>query len=341
MSRATELTEQLNAFGPRPGGRDAERRAAAWVAGQLSLDPRRRATVERFWCRPNWAGAQAWHVALAVAGSLVATTQAKLGGALLLVALLAILLDWYTCVSPGRLLTRERASQNVVSTSERAQRVRLIITAPLDTGRLDPDNDRGIPGWLFGICLLCVWALIVALVRVEGGRSTLVAVLRPGDDAPGVAAALALTRLLDAAPPANLGVDLVLTGVGSGYGLGLRRYVRARRRTLKVTDTVVLGIGAGTGGYYQLSDGPLLPLSYFGELRRLAAGTGLLSPRSGRGCSPALPARLAQLPALGIGGEPDAVVAAALELVDRIDAYVGGLVPQTSHNPRPRWLRRG
>ena len=357
MSRATELTEQLHAFGWRRAGGDAERRAAAWAAGEIRRDPRRGAELETFWCRPNWAGAQAWHVALAVAGSLVAATQAKLGAALILVALLAILADWYTCRSPGRLLTRERASQNVVSASARPQRVRLIITAGLDTGRLDPDNARGIPGWLFWICLLGVWALVAALLRVEGtgsALSTAVQVIptvglifavgwlllagQPKDSAPAVGAALALARLLDAAPPANLGVDLVLTGVASGYGLGLRRYLRTHRRSLGVTNTVVLGISAGDAGYYLVADGPLLPLAAFGELRRLAADTGLLSPRSARGCSPALPARMAHLPALGIGGEPDAVVAAALELVDRIDAYVGGLVPQTSQD-QPRRLR--
>jgi hypothetical protein len=363
MSRATELTEQLHAFGWRPAGGDAERRAAAWAAGQIRLDPRRRAEIETFWCRPNWAGAQAWHVALAVAGSLVAATQAKLGAAMIGVALLAILIDWFTCLSPGRLLTRERASQNVVSTSARTPRVRLIITAGLDTGRLDPDNDRGIPGWLFWICLLAVWALVAALLRVEGTGSTLSTAIqviptvglifafgwlllagRPANGAPAVGAALGLARLLDAAPPANLGVDLVLTGAASGYGLGLRRYLRRHRLSLTVTNTVVLGISAGEGSHYLVADGPLLPLSFFAELRRLAAATGLLSPRSARGCSAALPARLAHLPALSLDGDPDRVIEAALELVDGIDAYVGGLVPQTSQSPHARLrdrLRRG
>ena len=358
MSRATELTEQLHAFGWRPAGGDAERRAAAWAAGEIRRDPRRSAEIETFWCRPNWAGAQAWHVALAVAGSLLAATQAKIGAVLILVALLAMLADWYTCLSPGRLLTRERASQNVVSASARPQRVRLIITAGLDTGRLDPDNDRGIPGWLFWICLLGVWALVAALLRVEGTGSTLSTAIQviptvglifafgwlllagePEDGAPAVGAVLALTRLLDAAPPANLGVDLVLTGVASGYGLGLRRHIRSHRRELGVTNTVVLGISAEDESHFLVADGPLLPLGFFAELRRLAAATGQLSPRSARGCSPALPARLAHLPALGIGGEPDRVVEAALALVDGIDAYVGGL-EVASPGPRSWWPRR-
>jgi hypothetical protein len=344
MSRAADLTEQLSRLGPRPAGSDAERRAAAWTARQINADPRRHAELETFWSRPNWAGAQAWHILLAVGGSLLASTAAKPGAAVVLVALIAMLADWVYAVSPGRLLTRERASQNVVSAGGHERRVRLIITANLDTATLDPDHTGAAPGWLFWIVLATVWVLITAIVRIEGGRSDLLAVAqliptvalilsftalliagRPADNANGVAAALALVRLLDAAPPAHMAVDLVITGAGAGDGLGLRRYLRARRRSMNVTNTVVLGIGAGTGAYYLTSDGPLLPQGAFGELRRLAQATAMLSPRTGRSCGPALPARLRGLPALTIGGDPDAVVAAALELVDGIDAYLAGL----------------
>jgi hypothetical protein len=360
MARATELTERLRAFGPRRAGGDPERRAAVWAAEQITADPRRQAVVETFWARPNWIGAQVWHIALAVAGSLLATTQAKAGAAVILVALLCLIGDWLTCRSPGRWLTREHASQNVVSTSPRERRVRLIITASLDTARLEPDHRRAAPGWLFWIAGLIVWVLITALVRVEHSRaSDLLAVLQliptvgllaggawlllarqPGDDAEGVGAALALIRLLDAAPPAHLAVDLVITGSASGYGQGLRHYLRTRRPSLNVLNTVVLGLAPGPGAYYLTADGPLVPLSFFAPLATLARQTGLLSADSARGCSPALPARLRGLPALTIGGEPERVVAAGLELVDGIDAYVGGLVPQTSRNRRRRWFRR-
>jgi hypothetical protein len=359
VSRATELTEHLRQFGARPAGSDAERRAALWVAGQIRADPRRRAELETFWSRSNWAGAQSWHIALAVAGSLAATTRARVGAAVIFAALLFLICDWLTCRSPGRWLTREHASQNVVSASPREHRVRLILTANLDTGRLDPDHRGGAPGWLFWVTAAMLWVLITALVRVQGSRSTLLAVLqliptvallgagawlllarRPGDDGPGVAAALALVRLLDAAAPAHLAVDLVITGAGAGYGHGLRQYLRRRRRTLAITNTVVLGIAASSGAYYLTGDGPLIPMGFFGPLQTLARRTRLLAPRSARGCSPALPARLRHLPALTIGGTPDRVLAAGLELVDAIDAYVGGLAPQASPNRRPRTFRR-
>jgi hypothetical protein len=366
MSRATELTEQLRRTGHRPAGSDAERRAAIWAAAQISVDPRREAVLETFWGRPNWALAQSWHIALAVAGGLLSSTQASAGAAVIFVALLCVTGDWLTCVSPGRWLTHEQASQNVVSRSPREQRVRLIITAPLDSARTELDGLTPLAGWLFWIAALMVWLLITALARIEGRASTALAVLqliptvalvgagawlwlarRPGDNAAGVGAALALTRLLDAAPPANLAVDLVLTGAGTGDGLGLRRYLRRRRDELTVTNTVVIGTGAGPGAFYLRADGPLLPLRFFAPLQELAHRSAMLSPASARGCSAALPARLAHLPALSIGGDPDRVVEAGLELVDAIDAYVGALAPppmaggrQGSLNPRLRWVRR-
>ena len=71
--------------------------------------------MQTFWSRPNWALAHAWHVALAVAGSLVAVASPLAGGALILLALISIAVDALTGLSPGRRLTREHASQNVVS----------------------------------------------------------------------------------------------------------------------------------------------------------------------------------------------------------------------------------
>ncbi|HTU95830.1 MAG TPA: hypothetical protein VMF14_08305, partial [Solirubrobacteraceae bacterium] len=111
--RPVETAAQLSAFERRGAGSDAERRAAAWLAGELRA-ARREAALETFWCRPNWALAHAWHALLAIAGSLVMVSHAVVGGALVLVALLCVLGDWLTGRSPGRRLTRERASQNVL-----------------------------------------------------------------------------------------------------------------------------------------------------------------------------------------------------------------------------------
>ncbi|HET9073271.1 MAG TPA: hypothetical protein VFN48_01705 [Solirubrobacteraceae bacterium] len=353
MPRASELTEELHRRGPRPAGSDAERRAAAWAARQVDADPRRQVRTDTLWLRPGWRGAQFAHIVLAVLASLLSTTHALVGLILLATALLAMLADWRWCRSPGRLLTRERATQNVVSVSTRTPRVRLILTANLDTTEHDPRLDTTLPGWLFWVVLATAWLLLTALARLEGSHTLAVAVLqliptvalilaaaglalggRPADNAGGVAAALTLLRLLDAAPPAHLGVDLVLSGAGVGDGQGLRRLLRAERRARTAPTTVVLGFSAGPTAptappgphdptQFLASEGPLLPLGCFSPLRRLAGDTGLLRPGISRGVGPALPARLRRLPALDLRGDPDALVQAGLELVDRIDAYVG------------------
>ena len=74
--RPPEAVAGLDAFSRRGAGTDAERRAANWLASQAT-GARTSVSVEPFWCRPNWAVAQAWHAALAVAGSLVSVASAR------------------------------------------------------------------------------------------------------------------------------------------------------------------------------------------------------------------------------------------------------------------------
>jgi hypothetical protein len=156
--RPVETATELTAFKRRGAGTDAERRAALWLARE-ARSIRRTASTETFWCRPNWPLAHAWHVLLAVAGSLVMVAHPRLGGALVLAALLCVVGDALTGRSPGRRLTTERASQNVVSPplaptggpappgglapaegngrpgGEARPRIRLIVTANYDAGR--------------------------------------------------------------------------------------------------------------------------------------------------------------------------------------------------------------
>ncbi|HEY5429275.1 MAG TPA: M28 family peptidase [Solirubrobacteraceae bacterium] len=112
--RAAETATALTEFDQRGGGTDAERRAALWLAREVR-SPRRAVYLETFWHRPNWALAHAWHCLIAVVGGLVMVSHAAVGGAVVLVALISVLADWLTGRSIGRRLTRERASQNVVS----------------------------------------------------------------------------------------------------------------------------------------------------------------------------------------------------------------------------------
>jgi hypothetical protein len=160
---AAQTAAQLTEFERRGAGTNSERLAALWLR-EATESRHREATIETFWCRPNWALAHSWHALLAIAGSLVMVSNARLGGALVLVSLISIGADWLTGRSLGRRLTPERASQNVVSqplatrpeaspaarpdaspaadpddgpdaSGAAAQRVRLIVTANYDAGR--------------------------------------------------------------------------------------------------------------------------------------------------------------------------------------------------------------
>jgi hypothetical protein len=167
------------------------------------------------------------------------------------------------------------------------------------------------------------------------------------DNASGVAVAIALTRALDAAPPARAAVELLLTGAGAGADVGFRKYLRAHRER-RPANTIVLGIGpccAGAPAWLR-SDGPLVPLAFSRILRRLCAEVTAVDPSlelsesRRRGSSPGLPARQSGLPAITLTSrdpdpraEPDEqamerVLLAGLALTDAVDAYLAELRPE-------------
>jgi hypothetical protein len=286
MSTADTIAS-LAEFEGRGAGTNAERRAALWLASELRSG-RREANLETFWCRPNWALAHTWHAALAVAGSLLTVASPKLGGAVILVALVSLVLDGLTGMSLGRRLSPEHASQNVISPAPVEAPVKLIITANYDAGRmglvyrpairratarLSALTARRAPGWLGWMLIAFLWLLAMAILR-DGGKTGAgldVAQLIPtaglviaaglllelagspfgpaaGDNGSGVALAIALARALDVAPSGQLGVEIVLQGAGDGAMIGLNRYLSARRGERRTVGTVVLGIGACGGG---------------------------------------------------------------------------------------------
>ena len=345
--RPAETTTALAAFTGRGPGTDAERRAARWLAGEL-VATRNRVRIETFWCRPNWALAHAWHVALALAGSLISVGDPVVGTALVAVALASTVTDELLGTSLGRRLTPERASQNVVaSTSQQPASVksaRLIVTANYDAGRtgliyrdafravarrLSRATTHRAPGWLAWLAIAITYELAIAVIRIADAHppATLGAVQLPptvalvlalallleaagagygpaaGDNATGVAAAIALAQNLTADPPRNLTVDLVLQGAGESPGVGLRRYLRAHKRELRDENAIVLGIAAAGAGRpaWWVSDGRFVRLRYAKTLRAISAKTGATAGHRGRGTTPALPARAAGLPAIAIG----------------------------------------
>jgi hypothetical protein len=397
--RALETVAGLEGFERRGAGTDSERRAARWLADRLS-GAGREVVVEPFWCRPNWPLAHVWHVGLALAGSLVSVASAQAGALMLLAALVSIVADAFTGLSPGRRLTPERASQNVVaiarsSTRTDPQPVRLILTANYDAGRAGLVYRQSFrrastamrrltfgltPGWLGWLSLAIVWLLALAILRVDGHTSQTIGAIQlaptvalvlalalllelatagpgpaGGDNGTGVAVALELARALDAAPPRHVAAEVVLQGAGDGGGIGLRRYLRARRAELRPANTVVLGVAPCPAGRprWWTSDGPLIPLRYSRPLARLCgeiAGDEPelgAAPHPGRGAGPALAARLVRRPAIVTGcldarglvphsHRPDdttanvdseaidAAVQFGLMLVDEIDAWFAG-----------------
>ena len=216
---ATEIVEGLAGFAGRGAGSDAERRAAAWLATELSRG-RRAAAIETFWCRPNWALAHALHAALALAGSLMSLASPIAGTAILAAALVSIIADSLTGISIGRRLTNERASQNVVlaplmsQDTGGAKPVRLILTANYDAGRTglvyrDPlrrpaaslrrATRAATPGWLAWLSIATAWLLAIAIVRLTGHSSAAIGAAQLPPTV-GVVVGVALLLELAAAP---------------------------------------------------------------------------------------------------------------------------------------------
>ncbi len=216
--RPLETTEALASFDNRGAGTDAERRAARWLAGEL-VASRHRVRIETFWCRPNWALAHAWHVALALAGSLLSVSHPTVGVVLLAVALGSTLADATLGISPGRRLTPEHASQNVLASQaptpqdpQAQATTRLIVTANYDAGRAaliyrDPLRRTAAslrrltggagPGWQAWLSIGIAWPLAIAIVRMTQTHPA--GVLGALQLPPTVALVLALALLLEAA----------------------------------------------------------------------------------------------------------------------------------------------
>jgi hypothetical protein len=280
--------------------------------------------------------------------------------------------------------------------TEDAKPVRLVLIANYDAGRAgliyrDPlrrpaaslrrATRAATPGWLAWLTIATAWLLALAIVRLTGHSSGAISALQlpptvgvlvgfalllelaaarwspsAGDNATGIAVAAALAQAVEATPPRNVDVELLLAGAGDWDGTGLRRYLRSRRGERTPRNTVVLGLAACAGGtpHWWVSDGPLIPLRYAQSLRKLAERIASAEPHlhlashKGRGTTPALTARAAGIPALTLGAldldglSPrshqqtdtrgavdrdalDTVFQVALLMLDAVDAAVGEL----------------
>ncbi len=263
---ATQTAVQLTEFARRGAGTDAERRAALWLRDEAESRPRA-AAIETFWCRPNWALAHSWHLLVGIAGSLVMVSNATLGGGLVLIGLLSIVVDWLTGRSPGRRLTPERASQNVVSrppaeapAAGTAERLHLIVTANYDAGRAGvvhrpwlrratalgrrlAGDGRFSPGWLGWVVIAQVWLLAVAVLR-DGSSGTTSSVVGILQLVPTVVLVLAIALLLESAA-ADFGPSAADNAAGTAVALALIRALDAAPPRRLAAELVLQGAGDG------------------------------------------------------------------------------------------------
>jgi hypothetical protein len=196
-------------------------------------------------------------------------------------------------------------------------------------------REAGASGAAVGaVQLVPTLALIAALAVLVDG-----ALARPAaGDATAAATVVALARVLDATPPRQVAVDVVIGGAGSAQALGFLAHLRAHRPSR--TSTVVVEVSAcrtGTPAWWT-ADGSLLPLRYHPRLAALATGIAAderhlrAEPHRTRDLGAALRARQRRLPAIRIGcpasdaserADPAAAAAAVelgLALIHALDA---------------------
>jgi hypothetical protein len=283
-----DVIRELCSFEGRLAGTDAERRAASWLA-TLLRDGGRRAEIEPTYVHPRYGLVHAAHCALGLAGSLLATVAPAVGFAIVLVTALSMYLDLNYHAYLVRRLFFRRASQNVVSPGKRPDApARVLLCAHYDAARTGAAFSprqvaRGarlaahlpVPVGPFRILF---WSLAVLLpiigARMAGFDSVLISILQlpptlvlmvgvfaltdielsrvvPGanDNGSGVATVLSLAEELEADPPANLDVWVLLTGAEECLQEGMRSFVRTHRAKLDRKSTYFVNIdtvGHGT-----------------------------------------------------------------------------------------------
>ncbi len=330
----------------------------------------RDARLETHWVRPRWALPPAIAAALGIAASVVSVDHPRTGLWLALAAIALLALD-LAGTGPLRHLTRERATQDVVSPARVAgRRVTLLLTASVDAPRQGPLTAVPAPlrivAWsLFAVCAACAarvsdvdagWLGAAQLVPTVGLILGVGALLDHAFAAPdesvgaatGPAAALAVARALDARPPRRLAVEVVLCGAGA---LGMAAHVRRLRRAgVRPEEVCVLHLADCASGppRFWRREGLLVPLGFHPTMVTAAARTAAeeqhlgATPTATATTSPARAARGRRWPAIRLGtrrrggkADPEALdrtVELALGLVARLDAELAATAPAA---PRP------
>ncbi len=295
-----ELIEDLCSFEARGPGTDAERRAANRLAERLR-GMGRRVEVEPIYVHPEYSLAIGLHIAVAIAGSLLALLFGPAGFALVLFAAFSLYLDQSTRLYLLRRLLFRRASQNVVSPGPSpGAPARVVLCAHHDAAKggfvFNPRSvrlaHRLSERWrvLLGPIRLIFWTgvvplLLISALRMAGlggiglsiAQLVVIAVLLvalvllidialsaivPGacDNASAVAAVLSVAEELDADPPANLDVWVILPGAEECNAEGMACYMRAHRKEIDRERTFFVNLDSVSYGdvHYQLSEGAIV-----------------------------------------------------------------------------------
>jgi acetylornithine deacetylase/succinyl-diaminopimelate desuccinylase-like protein len=362
-----DVIRRLCSFERRLAGTDAERRAANWLAEHLR-EGGRSAELEPTYVHPQFALVHAAHCVLGVAGSLVAIASPPAGFAIVLLTAVSMYLDLNARQYLLRRLFFRRASQNVVSPGRTpGAPARLFLCAHYDTARTGTLYRPAWIGRFmrmgrltrapFGPFRVLFWSLALLLpilgARMAGLDSGLISLLQliptlillagafmlvdvqlsaavPGanDNASGVATALALAGELDARPPDNLDVALLLTGAEECQMEGARAFARARGKELDRKTTYFLNLDAvGRGALrYVTSEG--LAVSYPMDRRLIELCSAIASADREQGDRVA-----AQPLARGLAGDGAALRRAGFRVLTITTLEEGALVPANYHRP--------
>jgi hypothetical protein len=286
-----DVIRELCSFESRFAGTDAERRAANRLAERLR-DGGRRAEVVPIHVHPQFALVHAAHCLLGFAGSLLAVVSPPAGFAVVLATAVSMYLDLNARRYLLRRLFFQRASQNVISPGPSpGAPARLFLCANYDAPRAGALFAPGVTAWLTRIGRVLrapagpfrplFWSLAVLLpilgLRMAGIDSGAISVMQliptlillmgafllvdvqlsavvpaANGNASGVATALSLAGELDASPPENLDVSVLLTGGDECLMEGMRAFAHTQAGQLDRTATYFLildSVGRGDVRY--------------------------------------------------------------------------------------------
>lgn len=181
----------------------------------------------------------------------------------------------------------------------------MVLAIAVLTGAVGARVAGSEAGWVDAVQL---GATVILLIAVALLADIALSQPTPGANHPasGAAVALSLAAALDRSPPRRLGVEVVLAGAGDGPALGMRAFVRGRRRSYPREATAVLFIGPCGGGrpHFWRVDGALIPRRLHTRMVALAdeiaPAHGALGHR-GHGTTGAYFARTARWPAIAVG----------------------------------------